>query len=226
MLNGFEHFRRNFDRPTSGGELTNVVPGRVLDPRGRRTGLSLLEMIIATAIMLAAAVTLARLSFITRLHAQRAEDRAVAVQITDYQLQRLLLGELPLAPAERQPVLETSAEIGGDSPEPHPWDDWEYSLEAQPTALSSLYEVRLTVYRLPMGSGSFQPNAGGSGVGSGMAAEGVGDAVRSNELGTPGSTAGNAAAPSQDSASQGPDPLFEYSVMRLVHVAAFEGGEP
>ena len=107
MLNGFEHFRRNFDRPTSGGELTNVVPGRVLDPRGRRTGLSLLEMIIATAIMLAAAVTLARLSFITRLHAQRAEDRAVAVQITDYQLQRLLLGELPLAPAERQPVLET-----------------------------------------------------------------------------------------------------------------------
>jgi type II secretory pathway component PulJ len=165
-----------------------------------------LEVILATAILLAATVTLARVAFITTQHAQRAEDRTVALQIADYQMQRLLLGQLPVQNRSRGPVLEILAEAGDTQAAPHPWDTWHFAVQIAATTLPSLYRVQVDVYRLPPGavstSGSSSPDLSPS---ENLAAPTNRDASES------GTTAAGTVSRDRDS-------LFQYSVVRLIQV--------
>lgn len=186
-----------------------------------RHGLSLLEVILATAILLASAVTLGRLAFITTQHAQRAEDRAVALEIAEFQLQQLLLGQLPVRSVARGPVLPESAALGADRPLEHPWDDWHFALQVATTDLPSVQRVQVDVFRLRSG-------ASDSGLGGGPASNGVlGNSNASGGAGGAGRVAADAGprggdslgSPAAGANARAEDVLFQYSAVRLLHLS-------
>ncbi len=155
-----------------------------------RHGLSLLEVILATAILLAATVTLARLAFVTTQHAQRAEDRSTAIEIAEFQMQQLLLGQLPLQTTAPGPVLEEVATLGTDSAVSHPWDQWQYAIQVQATQLPQVYRVQVDVFRLPPAeTGNNLPSMASDNLANNSPAAGNNDQV-----------------------------LFQYSVVRLLNV--------
>ena len=162
-----------------------------------RRGLSLLEVILATAILLAATVTMGRLAFITTQHAQRAEDRAVAMEIAEFQLQQLLLGQLPVQAMARGPVLPESAGLESERSATHPWDDWQFALQVASTDLPTVERVQIDVFRV---------RPGGDTAGLGATPAG------SESSGGVSSSMGGAAL-------RADDVLFQYSVVRLVHVS-------
>lgn len=119
-----------------------------------RAGLSLMEVILATSLLLAATVTVGRLAYITTQNAHRAEDRAIAIQIAEYQIQQLLLGQQPVQSKPRGPVLEPISELGSTDPAisqeipTHPWDEWHVALQVEATSVPRLYQVQVDVFRL------------------------------------------------------------------------------
>lgn len=178
-----------------------------------RRGLSLLEVIIATAILMAAAVTLARLSYVTRQNAQRAEDRTVGLEIAHYQMQELVAGLAPLENKALSSVLSQSSDLStspsslgtnslgqssldmgdGASAADHPWQDWQYSVNVQSAKTPGLLQVQVNVFRMPDSASAVAviPNTG-----SGSAAK---------------------ATPNDRGMEQsGEGALFQYSLVRLV----------
>lgn len=126
--------------------------------RHRRAGLSLLEMILATAILMTGALTIARLSFVTSSHAMRAQDDSIALQIAAYQLEQIQLGRRPAEAVSLEPVIENnelgdlvSSESLGNK-QITTWDDWYYSVSIQADRRKGLAVVQLDVYRFPASS--------------------------------------------------------------------------
>lgn len=119
-----------------------------------RTGLSLMEVILATSLLLAATVTIGQLAYVTTRNAQRAEDRAIASQIAEHQLQQLLLGQLPARTKPRGPVIEPISESGSSDTkstqqdQTHPWDEWQVAWQVEATSVPRLYQVQVDVFRL------------------------------------------------------------------------------
>jgi Tfp pilus assembly protein PilV len=119
-----------------------------------RRGLSLMEVILATSLLMAATVTVGRLAYVTTQNAQRAEDRAMAAQIAEYQIQQLLLGQQSVQTKSRGPVLEPNANLlSTDSPSSpqdqlHPWDEWHVALQVKATSIPRLFQVQVDVFRL------------------------------------------------------------------------------
>jgi type II secretory pathway pseudopilin PulG len=156
-----------------------------------RRGLSLMEVILATALLMAATVTIGRVAFVTTKNAQRAEDRAIAAQIAEHQLQQMLLGQQPVQAKSRGPVLPPSSELESTetsaSPQEqyHPWDEWEVAFQVQATPIPQLYQVQVDVFRLRVDSSNGSSSA--------------------------------TSDPSQDSNTE--DILFTYSVVRFVRVS-------
>jgi len=103
--------------------------------RSHRAGFSLLEVILATAILLGAAVVLAELASVGREHAQRAQELAAAQLAAQTKLNEVLSGSAPLQSVQDQ-ALE-------DPP------GWVRSVQVGPLKRSGqvtgLLEVRVTV---------------------------------------------------------------------------------
>jgi len=76
--------------------------------RPSRRGMSLLEVILATGILLGAAVVLFELASIGRAHIESAEDLAAAQQICQTRLNEMLAGAAPIRVAENEPLEEGS----------------------------------------------------------------------------------------------------------------------
>jgi len=100
-----------------------------------RAGLSLIEVLIATAILMTSAVLLFELAEVGRSHADSAKDKATAQRICQSLLNEVLIGQRPLETVFEQPL--------ADDP------GWTWSLEIQPLELplseSTMVAVRVTV---------------------------------------------------------------------------------
>lgn len=183
-----------------------------------RHGLSLLEVILATAILLAATVTLGRLAFITTQHAQRAEDRAVAMEIAEFQLQQLLLGQLPVQSVGRGPVLPESVALEAESESTHPWDEWQFALQVTATDLPTVQRVQVDVFRLRPGAldvGSPGISSSNDVLGNTSVSGGSRGAVSGGAVGGEPASSGSAAIASE----RADDVLFQYSVVRLLYLS-------
>lgn len=102
----------------------------------RRAGLSLLEVLVATAILMASAVLLFDLAEVGRNHAASAEDRATAQRICQSLMNEILVGARPLQSTPETPL--------PDEP------DWVWSAELKPLELktrSPMGQLRVTVAR-------------------------------------------------------------------------------
>jgi prepilin-type N-terminal cleavage/methylation domain-containing protein len=106
-----------------------------LPPSALRPGFSLLEVVVATAILLASAILLSELAAVGRQHASSAEDLAAAQRICQSTLNEILAGAAPLAPIDKEPL--------GNEP------GWVYSVEIEPLetpfAQPGLAVLRVTV---------------------------------------------------------------------------------
>jgi len=81
-----------------------------------RRGFSLIEVIMATAILLGSVVVLSRLTGLGSTYAQNTEQMAVAQRICENTLNELLVGIRPLVPAESAPLMPLEqADVQTDS---------------------------------------------------------------------------------------------------------------
>ena len=79
-----------------------------------RSGFSLIEVILATAILMGSVVVLARLAGMGRTQAHKAALRTTAQQLCENTMNELLLGLRPLEPVDSQPLLPAESEHSGD----------------------------------------------------------------------------------------------------------------
>lgn len=77
---------------------------------GGRSGFSLIEVILATAILLGSVIVLSRLAGLGRTYSQDAADLAQAQRICENTLNEIVLGLRPLSPAEDEPLMPLLAE--------------------------------------------------------------------------------------------------------------------
>ncbi len=98
-----------------------------------RNGISLIEVLIATALLAGSMIVLSQLAFIGRKHLDRAERQATAVRLCQYKLGELLAGIEPMVRVDDQPLAEDSA--------------WNYSIDIQPLEQLSLVELSVEVMR-------------------------------------------------------------------------------
>jgi len=99
--------------------------------RTPRAGFSLMEVLLATAILLASVMVLMELAGIGRYYVQSVEGRSTAQMLCLTKLSELLAGAQPLQAIDER-VLED-----------HP--DWIYSVEITPVRQLPLAAVRVTV---------------------------------------------------------------------------------
>lgn len=98
----------------------------------RRQGFSLLEVIIATAILVAASMTLLRLLSIGQQHQVRAERRATAQSLCQTLVDQQQIGIADARQVDR--------EIFPADPE------WAYSVDQQPTEFAGVVRLRVRVW--------------------------------------------------------------------------------
>ena len=79
-----------------------------------RSGFSLIEVILATAILMGSVVVLARLAGMGRTQAHKAALQTTAQQLCENTMNELLLGLRPLEPVDDQPLLPAESEHSGD----------------------------------------------------------------------------------------------------------------
>lgn len=81
-----------------------------------RRGFSLIEVIMATAILLGSVVVLSQLAGLGRTYAQNTEQMSLAQRICENTLNELLVGIRPLVPAESAPLMPLEqADVQTDS---------------------------------------------------------------------------------------------------------------
>jgi hypothetical protein len=103
-----------------------------------RAGFSLMEVLLATAILLGSILVLMELAGVGRHYIQSVEDRTTAQLLCQTKLNELLAGAEPLEEVDEQMV------------EDHP--DWVYSVELRPAGDLNLATLRVTVaQQLPEG---------------------------------------------------------------------------
>jgi len=103
-------------------------------PGGPRRGLSLLEIMIATTILLVSVMALSRLAFLCRRHIIGAEDKTKSQMLCENILNEILSGIRPLENVSSEPF------EGGL---------WAYSVDVQELDSGPLLAVAVTVERLP-----------------------------------------------------------------------------
>lgn len=106
----------------------------------RRVGFSLLEVILATAILLACLIVLGQMAYVGRRNAESAADATTAQLICRSKLNEILVGAAPVASVESQPV----ADMPG----------WAYSVEVESLDQLGLVSLRVTAMRDPAESES------------------------------------------------------------------------
>lgn len=116
---------------------TSTIPDRIARKPGRTnlptsSGFSLLEVILATAILIASSMVLLRLLSIGAQHQTRAERLASAQVICQTLLDQWLIEPGMRVEAQREPVPGQSG--------------WRYDAEFEPTAFPGLIRVRIAVF--------------------------------------------------------------------------------
>ena len=81
------------------------LAGALGDSKGNRSGFSLIEVMIATAILMGSAVVLARLAGMGRDQSQKASLHSEAQQLCEQTLNELLLGMRPMELIESMPLI-------------------------------------------------------------------------------------------------------------------------
>ncbi len=121
--------------------MTDHCTSRVLPPssrpscrRMRRRGISLLEVIIATAVLLSSVMVLSRLAFLARRHAAAGEDRTKAQMLCSNIMSEMMAGTRPQESA---------------SPQIFEGDLWMYSVDVEQVGMMPLAKVTVRVFRLP-----------------------------------------------------------------------------
>jgi prepilin-type N-terminal cleavage/methylation domain-containing protein len=79
----------------------------------KRSGFSLIEVIIATAILLGSVFVLSELAGLGRRQSQRAEQHTRAQELCEQTLNEILFGERPLLEVEDEPLLPPGEPIDG-----------------------------------------------------------------------------------------------------------------
>jgi len=97
----------------------------------RRSGFTLLEIMLASSIFLGSVIVLGRLATIGRDHAVSADQLSRAQILCQTRLNEILAGIEPLEALSSEPMLEAP--------------DWEISVEVGPTAHEQLSELKVTV---------------------------------------------------------------------------------
>jgi prepilin-type N-terminal cleavage/methylation domain-containing protein len=107
-----------------------------------RSGFSLMEMLVAAAILLASVVLLSQLADVGTRHARQAESLANAQRICQNVLNEILAGAAPLEPLKDMPLLDEPG--------------WSYSVAFEPLALP-LRSPRLGILRVTVTEQSAGP---------------------------------------------------------------------
>jgi prepilin-type N-terminal cleavage/methylation domain-containing protein len=96
-----------------------------------RKGFSLLEVLLATSILLGCLVVLSELAAIGRIHASVAQDGGTAVRICQSKMNEILAGLAPVTPVRAEPI---------DDP-----PGWWYSVEVEQVRQPGVVALRVTV---------------------------------------------------------------------------------
>jgi Tfp pilus assembly protein PilV len=97
-----------------------------------RRGMSLMEVMLATVLLLAAVMALSRVAFLARRHAISAEDRTQAQLLCQNILQEVLAGARPLRNV---------------SPEAFEGDNWVYMIDVESLEGTALSKITVRVDR-------------------------------------------------------------------------------
>lgn len=97
----------------------------------RRSGFSLMEVLLATSILLASLLVLSQMATVGRRHAEDAESLTIAQLLCQAKLNEVLIGAQPLA--SRSPT--AIPEMPG----------WTYEIQVQSTGQYNMAAVRVTV---------------------------------------------------------------------------------
>ena len=98
------------------------LAGALGDSKGNRSGFSLIEVMIATAILMGSAVVLARLAGMGRDQSQKASLHSEAQQLCEQTLNELLLGMRPMELIESMPLIPLPTPIEETTDEVNPQD--------------------------------------------------------------------------------------------------------
>ena len=98
-----------------------------------RAGFSLIEVVIATGILLASVTILAQLTSIGCRHLEAAREKAIAARLCQNKMTLLMAGIDPMQPREATPLAEDL--------------DWEYQVAIQETTTDNLVELKVSVRR-------------------------------------------------------------------------------
>jgi type II secretory pathway pseudopilin PulG len=97
-----------------------------------RKGFTLLEVMLATGLLLGSVIVLAQLASIGREHANAAEDLATAEMLCQNRMNEILVGAAPLELVENEPL---------------DVEDWTCTVALEPLAQPGLVALRVTVQR-------------------------------------------------------------------------------
>lgn len=103
--------------------------------RRRRTGFSLLEVMLATSILLASLIVLGELASVGRRHARDAEQLTAAQFLCRSRLNEILAGAAPL-----------ESQAAGEVPE---LPGWSWKIQVESLGRYGLSSVTVTVARVP-----------------------------------------------------------------------------
>ena len=103
--------------------------------RPRRRGFSLLEVMLATSILLACLIVLGELASVGRRHARDAEQLTAAQLLCRSRLNEILAGAAPL-----------ESQAASDVPE---LPGWSWTVQVEPLGRYGLSSVTVTVARVP-----------------------------------------------------------------------------
>ncbi len=124
--------------PTARGSRASTHPTRPPKSRGPRRGFSLLEIILALAILCGAVATVSELSRLGMRQAEKARDLTRAQLLCDGKLAEIVAGITPAEAQEGVPFEPLEGETESE---------WFYTIEVTPIDDEGLTEVRVTVTR-------------------------------------------------------------------------------
>jgi general secretion pathway protein I len=112
-----------------------IVGGRALNA-GHRRGLTLMEVVVAMAILLMALSAIAPLIQIGMLQAGEAQTRSTALKKCQSKIAEVMAGIEPLSGQTDSPFADEAD------------DSWKWSMDvSQPTEVANVWAVQVTVYR-------------------------------------------------------------------------------
>jgi hypothetical protein len=103
--------------------------------RARQSGFSLMEVLLATSILLGSLIVLGQLASVGRRHAQDAEGWTAAQLACQTKLNEIVAGVEPVQPVEEEVLLDAPG--------------WVYSVEVEPAGRLGLTSLRVVVSEDP-----------------------------------------------------------------------------